>query len=379
MQSMDTTRAWLWFGGGIVFFLVSIGLALGVLGNTPRPPEQAHKFFTNSQYAILFPGPGKPKFDPQHPNPNFSLSKTQTDQLKKWGFNDCVQNDGLSTQPTGFLEGSCYCENAPAIKAIFERSSAVQPQNTLSTFPLSMMGLVILGLLVFRDPPQPQNFMTVTYFFALCYAFMTILLGPLSMALHFGLSDFGGWCDSLSLYIWFSFVAVYGWFRFFVAVSGNQPNEGFPNWWCYVFLLFWAAFLFIPAIMTFPGVKAPITSDIWYLILGGCALTGEIALYLGNLIYFAVTQKAQPWAPAVLGLGWPPSNRGSWWFVGGVIAFGTAFTFWVLSFTRKPLCGPLPIQGHAIFHTLSAVAAGCLYVYYRHEGEAGTWGWGLSS
>jgi hypothetical protein len=360
-------------------------LAIGVLGKTPRPPEPARKFFTSAQYAILFSAPGKPNFDPQHPNPNFCvnlpnscLSKAQTDQLKNWGFNDCVQNDGLYNQPMGLLSGACFCENAPAVKAIFAGGSAVQPQNTLSTFSLSIAGLIILALLVFRDPPPQQNFMTVTSFFAICYAYMTILLGPLSMALHFGLSNFGGWCDSISLYIWFSFVMCYGFFRFIVAFL-QQPTDDFPSWGYVCFLIAWTVAWMVPAIMTYPGVNGPIDNDTWYLLLGGFALVGELALYLGNLIVFGYTHKTAPWAPAVLGLSWPPSNRGSWWFLAGVIAFGSALTIWAASFTRKPLCGFLPIQGHAIFHTLSAVATGCLYKYYRHEGEAATWGWGLSS
>jgi hypothetical protein len=381
MQAMDTTRAWLWFCGGIGLLLVLIGLAIGVVGKTPRPPEAARTFFTKDQYAILFPGAGLPQFDPQHPNPKLVLSRpqkgektlSQTEQLTKWGFNDCVQTDGLTDQQTGPLDGACFCENAPAVKAIFAGNGAVQPQNTYSTFFLSMVGLVILGLLVFRNPPPQQNFMTVMYFFALCYAYMTIALGPLSMALHFGLSSVGGWFDSLSLYVWFSFVMCYGWFRFFMAAGGTQPYEDFPWWGKAVFGGVWFVAILVPAIMTYPGVNGPISSDIWYLILGGLALGSELALLLGNLIHFLATDDRTPWAPAVLRFDWPPSNRGSWWFLWGVIAFALALTIWALSFTQKPLCAPHAIQGHAIFHTLSAVAAGCLYFYYRHEGEAATW------
>jgi len=54
----------------------------------------------------------------------------------------------------------------------------------------------------------------------------------------------------------------------------------------------------------------------------------------------------------------------------GGITFFLALTIWLLSFTRKPLCSPVGFQGHAVFHTLSAFAAGFLYKYYRHEGEA---------
>jgi hypothetical protein len=65
----------------------------------------------------------------------------------------------------------------------------------------------------------------------------------------------------------------------------------------------------------------------------------------------------------------PWDTGGRTWFLAGGITFALALTIWLLSFTRKPLCFPDSIQGHAIFHTLSAFAAGFLYKYYRHEGE----------
>lgn len=67
------------------------------------------------------------------------------------------------------------------------------------------------------------------------------------MALHFGLSNLGGWFDSLSLYIWFSFVMCYGWFRFFMALSRTQPNETFPRWGNLLFGIAWFVAILLPS------------------------------------------------------------------------------------------------------------------------------------
>ncbi len=364
MQKISTTAAWLWLGGGIVWFLLWTALALWGPGSKITPPRTARAFFTPAQYAALFGS----HWDADHPNPAATLNSSQTALLASWGLNDCVQTDGLASQSTGILDGACFCENSPAVKAIFDSGIAVQPQNTLSTLPLSIAGLFILGLLVFLDPPQQQNFMTVTYFFALCYAFMTIILGPLSMMLHLGLKNWGGWFDSLSLFVWFGFVACYGFFRFIAACLDARPREDFPIWSFVLFGIGWAIVILLPAIMTAPGVNGPIGPDIWYLILGGLALLGELLLGIWNWAGWT-NAPAGTWNFQII----PFNIGGRWWFVFGGITFLLALTVWALSFTRKPLCAPGSLQGHAIFHTLSAVALVCLYKYYRVESTPGGW------
>jgi hypothetical protein len=376
MEKMSTNAASGWFFLGIVWFLLWVAIAMWAPWSSKVTPSQTAKtFFSSAQYEILYPPPGKPKFDPQNPSPKFALTDPQKKQLTKWGFNDCVQTDGTAAQATGLFDGVCFCENAPAVRAVFDKGFAVQPSNTLSTFSLSLVGLTILAFLVFSDPPSESNFMSVTYFFALCYAAMTIILGPFSMMLHLGLRDWGGWFDSLSLFIWFGFVACYSFFRFIVSCTGNTP-ESCPSWPRYVFLGFWVAFIVVPAGLTTPGGVMDATW--WYLILGGLALLGELLLWIRNLAIGDSTNyvrsPATSWAPAGAAGWWsnlPWDTGGRTWFLAGGLTFALALAIWLLSFTRKPLCAPDSwFQGHAIFHTLSAIAAGFLYKYYRHEGEA---------
>jgi hypothetical protein len=371
MEKMDTTAASFWFIGGMAWFFLWLFIAVfAPFSSKQTVPESAQKFFTKPQYDILYPRAGQPKFDPQHPNPKFALSKQQTDLLEKWGYSDCINTDGTAAQDTSFFGGACFCENAPAVKAIFDVGGfAIQPSNTFSTFFLSIAGVIILGFLVFSDPPSFNNFMNVTYFFALCYAFMTIILGPFSMMLHLGLRRWGGWSDSLSLYVWFGFAACYALYRFIVACTGTSPDQ-VPEWTRYLFLGVWLLLIILAAALTTPGNGLP---ELWYCIYGGIALLCEGLLGLGNATGFA-RSPATSWIPAGADHWYsnlPLDTGGRTWFLAGGITFFLALTIWLLSFTRKPLCAPDSwFQGHAIFHTLSALAVVCLYKYYRHEGEA---------
>jgi len=55
------------------------------------------------------------------------------------------------------------------------------------------------------------------------------------------------------------------------------------------------------------------------------------------------------------------------WFYAGFALFATAFLIWGLDIS-KTICNPhSPLQGHAVWHLLGAVAAGFLYLYYASE------------
>jgi hypothetical protein len=376
MTKMNTGPAVLWILGGLAWFAGLLLLAVLGPGARITPKPTAKQFFTATQYQILY---GQPKFDAQNPNPKFALNPKQVAELKSWDLNDCVATDGTAKQDS---PSACFCENSPAVKAVFDKSWPVQPWNTWSTLPLSLMGLLILAFLVFSNPSERANLMTVTYFFAICYAFMTIALGPLSMMLHVGLRNVGGWFDSMSLYVWFGFVACYGWFRFILdrrSIAPDQCSKTAKG----LFFLAWMGAIAIPALLTLPN-HSVIGAELLYVILGGAALLGEFFLYLPRaanwILQIPVLGLLFRWlqsvigAPDATGTSWSSDSTwdlgGKTWFAIGGGTFLVALIIWVLSFTKMPLCAPYSIQGHAIFHTLSAFAAGFLYKYYRHEGEA---------
>jgi hypothetical protein len=381
MEKMSSTSA-----SGVLFLgiLVLLGLSAfalwGPISAPTAPKKNAKAFFSASQYTTLF---GKSsKFDPQHPG-TFALSTSQTSDLNTWGYAGCVQNDGTKDE-----SGSgCFCENAPAVRAIFSGSSVIQPQNTWSAFLMGWFGVLILAIVVFSDVQAEKNFMTASYFFPLCYAVMTILLGPLSMMLHAGLRKWGGFGDDLSLYLWFGFTACYGIVKIFNRSNMKSSADG--NWSpSVVYSLFgagWLLAVIVPAILTAPfktGGKSIMASTWWYLILGGIALICEGILAVINLASDSPdkafeTHWAEPSADHwYSNLGFSDLFSGNFntggitWFVGAFLIFGVAITVWILSYSEYPACFPQGPQGHALFHTLSAVAAVFLFMYYRREGES---------
>jgi len=55
------------------------------------------------------------------------------------------------------------------------------------------------------------------------------------------------------------------------------------------------------------------------------------------------------------------------WFYAGFAVFASAFLIWVLDIS-KTVCSPhSPLQGHAVWHLLGAVATAFLYLYYASE------------
>jgi hypothetical protein len=70
----------------------------------------------------------------------------------------------------------------------------------------------------------------------------------------------------------------------------------------------------------------------------------------------------RPWATARI------DPRRMPWFWAGLGSFAAAFAIWNVSRTGGVWCdsGSL-LQGHALWHLLTAVSVGCFYCYFRNE------------
>jgi hypothetical protein len=64
---------------------------------------------------------------------------------------------------------------------------------------------------------------------------------------------------------------------------------------------------------------------------------------------------------------WTSSRAGRRWLVSGVLLMGAAFTIWVLDRWRVACAPRSPLQGHAVWHLLSALAAACLFRSYEAD------------
>lgn len=148
---------------------------------------------------------------------------------------------------------------------------------------------------------------------------------------HASMRQWAGWFDPLSMNLFMAFIPAYNAVRRF-----NWPS--------------WAGVLIYIVANVIEGVLNAVDPDhslIWFALLGLVALISQI------LVVFSPIRTAL---------------SGKVFFCAGAAAFVAAFLIWWLSWTKGPLCDPNTFfQGHGVWHLLSAVAVGCLYMYFRAE------------
>jgi hypothetical protein len=224
--------------------------------------------------------------------------------------------------------GAEFCEAA--------RSGWVrQPANTLSN-----AGFVVAGLLVaWRAGRREQLGATLSRYpgLATAYACVVVLLGPASAAMHATQSALGGQLDLLSMYLVASFAAAYAVTR----AAGRGP----------------AAFAVLFAVL-----------------LAGCELTGlrggevPVVMHPGNIAFGVLLVTALAVELTMVRRGLVAADARYAAVAAGALA--VAFVIWNLS--KTAWCDPhSPLQGHAVWHLLGAVAAYYLFRYYTSERSAG--------
>lgn len=239
-------------------------------------------------------------------------------------------------------DDGCYCENIsrpnPNARAVVmpqaRRALIRQPLNTWSNLGFIGFGLAMLWVIGWEragTPSRLANRMTQTAFYPAAFGFMTIFMGPGSMFFHGSLKRWGGWLDSVSMYLFMSFILVYNLTRFW-----NWPRPAWGVAYAGLNLLFaWMAWIFREE------------STNLFAALGGLALISQVMVARTDRIGTATS--------------------GHWWFFAGVVSFLLAFTIWRLSWTGAPLCAPRGFQGHAVWHVLTAFTVFCVYKYFRAE------------
>jgi hypothetical protein len=235
---------------------------------------------------------------------------------------------GTPDSCTTDVPNTCYCEN-------FVRPGewVKQPANTWSNLGFITVGLLILWQIGNdRATPatQPNPMITATAY-ALGYAAVALFLGPGSMFFHGSLTQWGGWIDTYSLILFGSFGLLYALARIF-------------DWSGTLFVLLYVGVNIVLGIFTWfvDGTGTPFFA----VLVAAWVLTEGVILWRkpGGL------QRDWPWLGAALG------------------TFAVALVIWSLSQTGRPLCNPDSlIQGHAIWHIMSAVVAGCVFLYLRTE------------
>lgn len=230
--------------------------------------------------------------------------------------------------PGAFAEtGAEYCE-------AFRDSVIKQPSNTWSNLGFVVAGLWITwglrrDLLTGTQRPNPVCSRPTL---STLYATLVVLLGPGSMAMHGSGTEWGETTDVLSMLLYIAFPAAYS----IIRISNSKASMFTP---VYVGLIALPGVPLLTGVMNFSG------STLYLLLVPGVAIS-ELWRCLRN----PGTRLARKWLLLATGL------------------FVTGFVIWLLSHTGAPLCDPASlIQGHAVWHLLSAAATVALFRYYQSE------------
>ena len=226
--------------------------------------------------------------------------------------------------------GDCYCEAiGPGI--------AAQPANAWSN-----AGFVLVGLLILADAGRRfgAGRMARDVRTAWLYGSVAVFLGVGSFAFHGSMRAWGGYIDVLSMHAFIAFVLAYDLGRIHRWSWGR-----FVSWFVVLLTAFAAAI----------GIVPP---------EHGKTLFGVFVLIV-LLVEAAVSYpRMRPWAPIRL------DPRRIPWFWTGLGLFIVATIIWNLSRTGGVWCEPESlVQGHAVWHLLTASSVGALYLYFRDEGE----------
>lgn len=218
--------------------------------------------------------------------------------------------------------GANFCEAA--------RDALVrQPANTFSN-----AGFVVAGLAIAVHAGRPQRPAAVlTRPLATAMACLVVLLGPASAAMHATQSALGGRLDMLSMYLLASFAVAYAVMRWLRAGTG-----------------------LLASVLVGGIVLCELAEN-----LGGPV---PVVMTSGNLAFGLLLLAAVALELAIMRRGETTAIRACAYASVSVLA--VAFVIW--NVTKTWLCEPYsPVQGHAIWHLLDALAAWFLYRYYASE------------
>lgn len=223
---------------------------------------------------------------------------------------------------------TCFCER-------FTRAGALikQPANTWGNLGFITIGLITLWRVgVDRVTALIRaNPMTSASIFAIAYGALVIFLGPSSMFFHASLTYWGNWVDTFGMILYGSFGLLYSLNRVF-----RWPGYVFP--------------------VIYVGLNASLGLYTW-LVSG----TGT-PVFTVLVIAWIINEIIVLWfKPNGVQRQWP-------WFAAALAVFAVALVIWYLSQTSRPWCDPDSLlQGHAIWHLLTACVTGCMFLYLRTE------------
>lgn len=224
--------------------------------------------------------------------------------------------------PASCLPNDCFCE---AQRDGFVR----QPVNTYSNLAFGLVGLLMLaGARNDWIAGARRNLMSSHRAYPIVFGLAAIVIGGGSFFYHASLTFIGQWVDVMGMYLFVGFAVVYSFARL-------RPIRPF---------FFVVGYLAMNAMLGYLLVVNPAIRRQVFAAMVWAALALEILVWLVE-------------SPKI-------EKR---WLAASVASLAFGYAIWILD-ERGIACAPTSwLQGHAVWHLLTALAAWLLFVYYRSE------------
>jgi len=225
------------------------------------------------------------------------------------------------------MPSSCFCE---AIRA----KPPLQPANAWSSLAFCVAALAVL-IISRRDRSNPrlrgQNPLTTKWKYPVMFAVALFLIGAGSFAFHARLTMQTQFADVFGMYLIATFVLVYSFERTHSS-SGNTIIAG------YVALNLLLASLLYSA----PELRRYVFAAV---------------LLAGLYLEYRSRKRAQ-------------ATSTTRYLSASIGLLATGFAIWIADITGLVCSRTSPVQGHAVWHLLGAMASWYLFLYYRSEVSA---------
>lgn len=234
--------------------------------------------------------------------------------------------------PAPCMPGECFCERV-------RYGPILQPVNTYSNLSFVLVGLLIVSTAIGnparadiekagKRANKPGNLIRSRPAYTLVYGASVIVIGLGSFFYHASLTHVGLWFDLMGMYMLAGFMILYN-----VARFRDTGGIKFAIVYSLAMAVLGLALIFRPD---------------W----GWNIFAAMIGIAIGMELFHLNVQR-------------PRIKRG--YLYAALATFSLAYGIWNLDVSGI-LCEPESwLQGHAIWHILSAAAAGMLYLYYRSE------------
>lgn len=235
-------------------------------------------------------------------------------------------------RPATCMPAACFCE---ALGTGFIR----QPIDTWSNLAFVLVGLLILADIL-RPSPTRSNLLAQPRVYGLVYAFAVILIGLGSWFYHASLTFVGQWFDVMGMYLLSTFMVLYN-----VARLRPLGNRTFAVGYVLFNLALAISLIVVPELRRYLfGVLLAVTIGLEVLI--------RYRTQGFSRIRDDSTNRLKPRVQ----IGF---------FIAALSIYVLAQIIWTLDLNHI-VCDPNDLlQGHAVWHILTAASAGLLYLYYR--------------